>query len=127
MTQQESEMQMQQCIQQITYFQQQLQVISEQLKKLDLVAKSVKEVKDVKLNSEILAPLSNGIFVKAKITDNKTFAINSGADIILEKDEQGTIKMIEKQKKELKSFSSEMEEELHKLNSKIEQLQKSKK
>jgi len=127
MTQQESEMQMQQCIQQITYFQQQLQVISEQLKKLDLVAKSVKEVKDVKLNSEILAPLSNGIFVKAKITDNKTFAINSGADIILEKDEQGTIKMIEKQKKELKSFSSEMEKELHNLNSKIEQLQKSKK
>ncbi len=49
---------------------------------------------------EMLAPLANGIFVKAKLLETENVLINVGADIVVEKAIPQAIEMLEAQQKE---------------------------
>lgn len=72
------------------------------------------EIKKVKQGSEILVPLSSGIFAKASLKDNDGLLVNVGANTIVKKSVSDTKKLIEKQSSEVRKLQEQMLEQLQK-------------
>ncbi|MFT4282978.1 MAG: prefoldin subunit alpha [Candidatus Woesearchaeota archaeon] len=87
--------------------------MNQSLKEIEDIKSSVKELETLK-DEEILAPIANGIFIKAKIIDSKKLKVNVGNGVILEKTINQTIKLLDKQEKEIKEsvFKAKKEMEL---------------
>ncbi len=60
-----------------------LQDTEMQSQELEMIHNALEEFKKEKKDKEILVPIVNGIFFKAKITDNSKFLVNIGAEGIL--------------------------------------------
>ena len=82
---QQKHLQIQVLHQQITQVQKHLQLMEKQLSELGLVKVALADLKKTELDTEILVPLSSGIFIKAALKDNKTVRINVGNDVVAEK------------------------------------------
>ncbi len=98
---------------------QQIQQLQKQMEKLDVqsaevsaVKESIHEMSDAKDSQEILVPVSGGIFFKAKVQDSSKFLVNVGANVVVEKDFEGTKKLIENQMSELEKFKVHVNNQL---------------
>ncbi len=87
--------------QQLEQVNEHLQMLNQQTAELDISINAVTELSQTEVNNEILAPIANGIFLKAKLTDNKKFIVNVGSDTTVEKTVPGVIKLLEEQKKQV--------------------------
>lgn len=96
----------------IQQIQQQLERVEMQLQEFETVIYDINEYTQVKEGSEILTPISNGIFVKAIATDTKTFTINIGANTLVDKTSDQAIKIISGQIENIKKFRDELLEEI---------------
>jgi prefoldin alpha subunit len=96
----------------IQQIQQQLERVEMQLQEFETVIYDINQYTKIKVGSEILTPISNGIFVKATATDNKTFTVNIGANTLVDKTAEQTIEIISGQIKNLETFRDELLEEL---------------
>ena len=63
-------MQLQMITDQLNQLHEQFRMVDNQLAELENIKNSVDELQDIKTGSEMLAPISNGIFVKSKLQDN---------------------------------------------------------
>lgn len=86
----------------------QAQMISEQLNRIDsglmeieYLKNSLDELSSVKENTEILAPVSNGIFAKAKLEKNNKLLVNVGNGIVVEKTTAETKELLNERIKEM--------------------------
>ena len=73
---------------------------------------SLHDMENVKPGTEILVPLSAGIYAKADIRENDRFIVNVGSNIALSKSLASTKKIIEDQISELKKLQENLSQEL---------------
>src|SRR3989338_2449099 len=83
---QEKYIELQLLDQQIKQMQKQIQLVEQQVMELSSVKQSLDEIKNIEKGTEVLAPLSSGIFAKAEIKDIDKLLVNVGADVVIEKD-----------------------------------------
>jgi prefoldin alpha subunit len=109
---QQKYMELQLLNQQIKQSQSQLEALQQQLAELTNLNQNLEDFKDIKTGSEALVQISNGIFTKAVIKDNKDVIVNIGADIAVKKDVPSTKKLVEAQMEEIKKVHQQRMEEL---------------
>ncbi len=82
-----------------------------QMRKLEyeMTKLSLKEMKE---GDEILVPLGSGIFFNARVGKLENVFVNIGADIVMEKSIEETIKIIDEQIKKVDKMIEEYMEEL---------------
>jgi len=94
--------------QQINQSQQQIQAIEEQVIDLHLTLENLDDLKNTKEGSEMLVPLSSGIFTKANLTDNKELIVNVGAGTAVKKNISDTGDLLKKQLNNLKDMQKQV-------------------
>ena len=105
-------MEFQMLDQQIKQLEKQHTALNNQLMELMATNQSLEDMKKTKQGTEILIPLSSGIYTKAEIKDSENFIVNIGANIALKKDLSSTKKLIETQIDELKKLQEKFINEL---------------
>ena len=100
---------------QIQQVQQQIQTFNNQLQELEFLKQSLSEFKDVKKDSEVLVPLSSGMFMKAKLLDTKELMLNVGGNVVVKKTITESVKLIDKQVDEINKYRDEMLETFQKI------------
>jgi prefoldin alpha subunit len=120
--------------QQIKQFEKQSAALNNHFMELIVTSQSLDDMKKTDEKTEILVPLSSGIYAKAELKDNKSFIVNVGANTALVKDTNSTKKMIEDQIDEIKKLqenlvnqlqaqtvkASSLEQEINKIASSIQ-------
>lgn len=117
---QQKYMQLQIISQQIQQLQKQIQTLKMQDIEIQYIIQSISGLDDCKVGSEVLAPVANGIFIKAKLEDKKTLLVNVGSDIVTEKTVPETVHMLSRQLEEVKKVTDELTAEVtvHRQNAK---------
>ena len=105
-------MQFQVLEQHIKQMQQQAAALNAQLLDLISTTHSLDELKNVKSGTEILVPISSGIYAKGEIKDNSHLIVNVGANITVSKNLDDTRKIVETQAEEMKELQKQALEEL---------------
>jgi prefoldin alpha subunit len=98
--------------QQIKQLEKQSIALNNQLMELMMTNQSLDDMKNTKEGTEILTPLSSGIYAKAELKDNKSFIVNVGANTALVKDVNSTKKLIETQIDEIKNLQKNLVSQL---------------
>ena len=105
---QEKYIELQMLSQQAQQMQKQLQIIEQQHIEVMGIQQALRDIGKTKKDTEILVPVSSGIFVKAKLIDNNNFTVNIGASAIVERNLNQTFEMLEKQRKELSNIQKQL-------------------
>ncbi len=87
--------------QQLEQIAQHLQLLKQQQAELESARESVETIGKSSVNTEILAPLAEGLFMKVQLQDNAKVILNVGANTAVEKDLTEVQKILENQKQEL--------------------------
>tara|TARA_Y100000310_G_scaffold241784_1_gene245903 strand:- start:67348 stop:67773 length:426 start_codon:yes stop_codon:yes gene_type:complete len=98
--------------QQIKQLDQQNTALNNQLMELMATKQSLDDMEKLKEKTEILVPLSSGIYAKAELKDNKNFIVNVGANTTLVKDINSTKKLMETQIDEMKKLQETLVNQL---------------
>ena len=97
--------------------------LNNQLMDLAATNHSLEDIKKAKPKTEILVPLSSGIYAKAELKDNKNFIVNVGSNVTTIKDIDSTKKLIETQIDEIKKLQERLVNELQNNTSKAAMLE----
>ena len=104
----------------------QAQAIGEQIERIDsglmeieYLKGNLDELKSAKENSEIFAPVSNGIFVKARLEKNNKLLVNVGNNIVVEKSVDDTKKLLDERIKEMSEMRDKMVEQMQKIEERL--------
>lgn len=116
--------QLQMVDQQARQLQQYLQTFDQQLLEIRSVITSLNELAKLKKGDSILAPIANGIFVKAKLEDSHEVRVNVGNNTVVTKTIEGAIKMLEGQEAEINQYRSDVLAKFDELLKQAEALQK---
>jgi len=92
--------------------------LNNQLMELTVTSQSLEDMKKVKQGTEILVPLSSGIYAKAELKDNQNFIVNVGSNVTTLKDVDSTKKLIQDQIDEINNIQEQLVEELQQNTSK---------
>lgn len=84
--------------QQIEQISQQLEFLARQFVDLESSQDALRQLQKTAKNSETLAAIAPGIFIKTSLKDNQKLIVNVGANTAAEKTVPGVIEMLEKQK-----------------------------
>ena len=89
-------------------------LLQNQMLELMLARQNIDEMQKVKKGTEILVPISSGVYAKANINETDEFIINIGAEVTVPKSAALTKEMLLAQVEEIQkmqqALSSEMEE-----------------
>ncbi|MBW3004977.1 prefoldin subunit alpha [Candidatus Woesearchaeota archaeon] len=120
---QQKYMEMQMLDQQLKQIQQQLHAVEQQAMEVEFVIDALGNISKVEPGSDILVPLSSGIFVKAKIQDNKELLVNVGGNTTVNKSVPEVQEMLKKQIAELEKVKKDLVDNFTKFANKMQQLQ----
>ncbi len=84
---------------------------------LDISTKAVQEIGKTKVNNEILAPIADGIFIKAKLLNNTKLVVNVGSNTTVERTVEEVTELLQKQKEEVSMKVIQVEAIMQELNS----------
>ena len=101
---------------QIKQIQKQIQLIDNQVNELNFMQESIEEIKNVEPGTEILVPLSSGIFLKAELKDVNTALVNVGSGVTVEKTMEQTKALLAAQQNELLSYQQDLDATLAELS-----------
>lgn len=101
--------------QQIKQVQQQAQQVDQQIVELNNIKSNLDDFAKTKIGSEILVPISPGIFVKGELKDNKELIVNVGENTAVKKDIPETKKLIDDQLKEMERAHGQILQSLQEL------------
>jgi prefoldin alpha subunit len=87
--------------QQLHQLQEYLETLQQQHQELETSISGISDLETVAPNTELLAPIANGIFVKGKLQDAKNVIVNVGANITVEKTIPEVIALLQQQVSEL--------------------------
>jgi prefoldin alpha subunit len=82
---------------QIEQIQQHIEMMNQQKMELDISVTALKTLGETAAGTEILAPIANGIFMKAKVTDNQKLVVNVGSNVTTEKTVEQVVGLLEEQ------------------------------
>lgn len=115
--------------QQLEKLNQHLETLQENVEEIEISIHAVEELGKTKMEQEILAPIANGVFLKAKLNDNQKLIVNVGADTTVEKTVPQVVKMLEEQYqnlqekvKEVIGIMEEMNQQTRKIYQEVEKL-----
>ncbi len=108
---------------QMNQLQQQIQAFETQSVEIDSVMQSLAEIKNSKVGSEILVPISSGIFLKAELRENDKLAVNVGGNTVVYKSTEETKELLGNQVLELRKANQELIVQLEKMAANAEKLQ----
>ncbi|MFP4111515.1 MAG: prefoldin subunit alpha [Candidatus Woesearchaeota archaeon] len=83
------------------------------------IKESIDDLKKQNKNSEILVPVANGIFVKAKLSENKSFLVNVGSDVVVEKDSESAKTLLDEQAKEINTYKDNIYQQMMNISEQI--------
>ena len=92
--------------------QQQFVLVSQKTKELNDIVEALSDLNSLKTDSEMLAQIGQGVFVKAKLGDTKDVVMNIGADTAIECSAEEAKKIIQEQATKLQSYLSKIKEKL---------------
>ena len=95
--------------QKLSQLQQQISMFSSQATEFKKLSQNLKDLKEVKNNTETLSSIGAGIFVKSEIKDSKKVIMNIGANTFVTKSVDEADKLVEKQIRELDETKKECE------------------
>ncbi len=98
--------------QQIKQMQQQLEKLEQQTAEVSAVLQSIDDLGRAEKDSEILVPVSGGIFFPAQMKDNQRFLVNVGSGVVVEKDLDGVKALVGEQAKEIEKYRDHMTAEM---------------
>ncbi len=116
-------MEMQMLDQQIRHLSQQLQALDVQTMELRAVVGSLDELAEVREGTEILVPISGGIFVKAEIKNTKNLFVNVGSSTNVKKSVPDTKKLIEDQIVEMQNHREDVLKHVEELTGKAMEIE----
>ena len=102
--------------QQLEQVSQHLEMFNQQSADLDISINAVKELEKTELNTELLAPIADGIFLKGKLDDNKKLIVNVGSGTTVEKTIPEVVLLLEQQKVEVNKRLMEADEVMQALS-----------
>ena len=120
---QEKYQQVQMLDYQIKQLQKVVENIDAQLMEISNTIDALKEFEKLQKDDEILFPIANGIFAKGKLLQNKMLSINIGSNVIVEKNVEDTIQMMEKQTIDMEAYKSEVIAQLQNFMNKMGELE----
>jgi len=85
---------------QIEQISQQTEWLNQQNAELDISKRALEELEKTKTQTEILAPIANGVFIRTTLQDNEKLIVNIGANTTVEKTVPEVIKIMEEQKRQ---------------------------
>jgi prefoldin alpha subunit len=100
---------------QIKQAEQQISQVEEQIFEVNSLIDSLSELKTAKKGQEILVPVANGIFIKAKIEDKESLKVNVGGGVVVEKTIDNTIEMLKEQIRNIETYKNEIFVQLQQL------------
>lgn len=103
----------------VQQIQEQLLQVESQIQEFERMIFNLEEYTKTDSDSEMLVPIANGIFVKAKSLDTQKFTINVGSETLVEKTLPEAKEMLSKQIANLQTYRDELIQELEKTNVKI--------
>lgn len=111
-------MQLSMLEQQAKEVQQQVMMVNQKINEMNVLKLSLDRINH-STEKEFLAPLGEGVFVKAKLEDKELF-VNVGAKTVVKKSIKETEGIIDKQVKQLEDLRKELEKGIEKLNTDLE-------
>ena len=106
--------------QQIRHLQEQLQAVEQSSVELESLSLALEELKGKK-DSEIMAPIGRGIFIKSKILE-ETLLVDIGGKNFVKKTIGETRKLIDDQVGKLEQVKKELEDNTENLSNEIQEL-----
>ena len=85
---------LQEHIEQMTHH---VQMLGQQSEELEISKNALVELTKTETGTEILAPLSNGIFIKSNLVDNKKVIVNVGSNTTVERTIPEAVALLEKE------------------------------
>jgi prefoldin alpha subunit len=98
--------------QQIKAHQQQLEKFEQQLNEIMTVVEALDDISKAKKDTEVLVPLSGGIFFRTRMDENQKFLVNVGSGTVVEKSVEETKKLVEEQAKEIEKYKTQVSNNL---------------
>lgn len=111
-TLQEKYMEYQMLEEQLKQVQEQVQTIKKQQEELEGIREALDYLSKTTTGTELLVPVSSGIFVKASITETKNVLMNVGDGVVVPKSMNDAVALISKQKEELSSYLDTLQQNL---------------
>lgn len=108
--------------QQQQQLQEYLEALHSQQRELENSINGIKELSEVTLETEVLASIANGIFVKTKLKDNSLLIVNVGANVTVEKSLSEVLTLLEQQAKDLQEKIPMTEAVLQELQQQIQKV-----
>jgi len=109
---QEKYMELQMINQQVQESQKQIEAVDKQIEEIAEIKSALAEFKNCKPGSEMLAPISSGIFVKAKVEKTEELAVNVGSNTVVTKSVDATRALLEKQLTEIRIVHEELQKNI---------------
>lgn len=105
---QQKYMELQMFDSQLKQLQQQVQTLEAQAVEVEIIIEGLEGMKKVSSGSEILVPLANGIFAKAKLIDAENLIVNIGSNTAVTKKVDSTKDMMTSQVLEIRAAQEQL-------------------
>lgn len=106
--------------QQAREIQQQVGLVNQKINELNVLKLSLDKLEKTH-EKEFLAPLGEGVFVKARLEEKELF-VNVGSKIMVRKSMKETEAILEKQSKQLEGLRKELEQGIENLNNELQHI-----
>ena len=110
--------------QRISHLREQIRTADEQILEMASVLRSIDDFSAYGPDTEMLVPLSNGIFAHAILKKEEKFLVNVGALVVVDKSPEETKQIISRQKEDLATVREEMSENLRRIISKAADIER---
>lgn len=108
-------MELQMLDSQIKQIQAQAQALEAQVIEVEKISQSLDELGNVKVGTEMFAPVAQGIFAKAELKENRELLVSVGGAAAVEKPIPDVKQMLAAQVSEIRKLQQEMAKQLEKL------------
>ncbi len=105
---QQKYMELQMLSSQIKQLQKGMQMLEEQSAEISAVAQSLDSLKRTQSGTEILIPVTSGIFMKGRVEDTTNLIVSVGSNVAVAKDVESTKKLLEERQNEIGSEKEEL-------------------
>lgn len=110
--------------QQMQSVQKQLHLLEQQMLEMNVAKEAVDDISKTKPGTELLIPITSGIFIKGQLKDSKNLIVNVGANTAVTKSAEEANKLLDEQKDEIRRIQMHLNAELQNLGQKAVLLEK---
>ena len=115
---------LQQASQQLRELQKAVEILDNQLIDISSLLQALQDIKEVESGREILVPISNGIFINARLAEHDSFLVNVGSGVVVRKSLGETSELLQGRFSEVDAQRSEMLKQFEKSSATAQELEK---